>query len=787
MGKVGFNVESRNNSKEPVAKRGNPLGGGALNAVLKARQRLTEKLDDKVVDDKQWQDAVCDDNKMFTLIQQLWLALQHFGEACLRTGVEMICDRKTRNVALIPGLTEDNRSVLRQASKDKIQVVIAQAKGAGASMNKVVKLEADMREAESDFKQREEQLKQELSEAQSVIFQLRNEKRMSTIAVDVKIPSPEASPQRSALKDLQIKHVELEHKYSDLQEEFENLQKALESAQSQMKQAGIEASVEVAEKTSPTSRKLIKRQSTSESQDAQGSSGSTSNKASDTKLKEKDEEIAKLQKKLGALQESEKALQKECTKLKGDVERIESDVDSRMGSKESKDDSSTSKSVSKSSEAREKKKGQELEKSKQETTKALAEAEKARGQMDSMREEAEAAKDECKLLKEKLAKANKSAPEEVKLLRAEVDELQEKLAAAEAERNAAERNAANAHSHSPPSPISGNTSNVEQQNDFSFELEEQRTRLRELEKEREKLTHRNVELEEEVRDLQAALNEMQLRVSSLPQLAAKTGVEKQVRHLLEQSGLDSVMEGSHKKVFMRLYKDFWDRCARLAEKQVKLREASMEAHEHQVRDMMQFRTEFLFEDVPRHGKWLDDERSPRESDWFERGATGRGRTRDLSSQDGGWLEKSRKRNRARGDGARDSPRENESPMYATSELFGLTGSSMQSSMWQQTWSSFDRNGLNHNLLAQTLPRHSPRRDHSPTEDPKRRTSDLLSFVSDVSIGNRKGSLPSLSHNGDRLYNTTSKLTTKVGKQVGGEPQRRPARGHRTNYSWLRGI
>lgn len=97
-----------------------------LGAVLKAKQKLVEKVDQSAVDEKAWLNAVADDTKMFNLIQQLWLALQHFGEACLRTGVELICDRKTRKIALIAGLTDDNKGTLKEAVRDKIQIVFAQ-------------------------------------------------------------------------------------------------------------------------------------------------------------------------------------------------------------------------------------------------------------------------------------------------------------------------------------------------------------------------------------------------------------------------------------------------------------------------------------------------------------------------------------------------------------------------------------------------------------------------------------------------------------------------------------
>eukprot|EP00746_Dinoflagellata_sp_MGD_P166575 gnl/MRDRNA2_/MRDRNA2_96557_c0_seq1.p1 gnl/MRDRNA2_/MRDRNA2_96557_c0~~gnl/MRDRNA2_/MRDRNA2_96557_c0_seq1.p1 ORF type:complete len:882 (+),score=182.96 gnl/MRDRNA2_/MRDRNA2_96557_c0_seq1:67-2712(+) len=142
--------------------------------------------------------------------------------------------------------------------------------------------------------------------------------------------------------------------------------------------------------------------------------------------------------------------------------------------------------------------------------------------------------------------------------------------------------------------------------DLRTQLEKERQKTREADSSVHLLRKENQRLQKELTDLQLMLEELQAKAQGMQKLSIKKGVGDEVRHLMEESGLDVLTNAPPGKgcraVFARLYKDALERTKRLAIMHQNWREAD-EAQRLAVLDAFSKSVEQIDPNTP--GSYLD--------------------------------------------------------------------------------------------------------------------------------------------------------------------------------------
>lgn len=484
-----------------------------LGAVLKAKQKLVEKVDNKNVDEKAYRVAVADEQKMFSLIGQLWLTLQQFGEACLRTSVELVCDRKTRKIALKEGLTEDTSIVLKQAIEEKLQVVLGQS-------NKKVAPAAKSPEIEQ----------REVQQAIDKGLERERELRMAAEASVAGLTAQLAEAEENAERLQQNLHARIrelqqsEARNEILQAKMNELATELATAQGRAKQ------LEEENQKLETETKILKERIENLQEQLELSKGRVAeleeeNEAFKLKIESLEEEKRQLEEELALAQEKFAELEKENEALKAEIENL----------KEQLKEIEVLKAKIEELERRIEELQEELATAKTELENALAALAEVQEKLASM---------------EARALAAEAAAAEAQAM---VEELERRVAKAEAEicKVQAERDAMEA-----------------ERDEIQAELTELLSRKTDVKTSSTQTTltgERIGQLTDEIKRLNIMIEELQLKLRELMENLGKSkvkGVSEEVAKAMQSVGLEPAMFKT-RSAFQRLYDDAMERIERM--------------------------------------------------------------------------------------------------------------------------------------------------------------------------------------------------------------------------------
>lgn len=488
----------------------------AINQVLKAKRKFEQQMghgSHEGEEDRNWMVAISNTQKMFSVAQELWLTLNAHGEACLRVAVELICDHKTRKI------------ILQQTEKHTDQAIAQMEK---ISREKLKSVFNQLRPGEGERYRTallERKAKERAEADAKTIAQLREELdhalyRAASLEKEVKAFRNERDAEdRRNLREGSANESLLAQQLKVQMQQMKELKKNYAEFEDTLQTLRDEAAA-------------AKR----ESEDLRGLNDvlNQSNRDLERRLDQAEKSVKVVSPDGFPSPEELADLRAVCKKLSVEKEELNKKVFALE--RALKDKECVTGNV-----------GQDCEKCKElmnQLAKVRAQSQLLQGKVDSMvpQEELQSVQAQVESLKV-----------EVESLRVQLQEAQASQAGAVAERKV---------EGAVGGEVEGNL--TEERNKWA--------------KERARLLEENAALQATEHELRAALDELQLRLMRLSELGKRSPVASAMQELLHASGLTSCIEGGKpKKVWDRLYNDFWERMKRLEEARQRAREAKEQA------------------------------------------------------------------------------------------------------------------------------------------------------------------------------------------------------------------